>query len=709
MDAFEEGIRRLQGDLDNLRQLVPRIGDGEIQLPPPFNPNLGIAGAEVTQGIQYYAQGSGGGVANSVRLVENKTTVLRVELDVTNRNQNLPLPATVTGEITYPGVELGSPESRPINGPLVARPGGQFDRGNADHTLNFRVQGWRCTGSFYPRVRLFDPANPGGGPQSRDPRFTGRWSQPAQLTFPRLRIPFVEREITDYRLRLVCVRIGYVGPNQNGAPTVMGPVSDAEVFSTLSDSFVTRTFPVSGINYIDTPMYEFAGDLRLGQEWDRLLRELQNMRSAATSNDVYLGLLPNGVPNPGDRTGQSDLNRAAVAVADQNVVAHELAHAYGRQHVPCGDPVGIDPFYPPPCGTLPAGSICEFGFSTKLSTVFNPNNTVDLLPARNCPIPTQWISPYTFRGLFFAIHYPLPFPGIAAAVDREYLYLNFRMHRNGTVDLLPSFHLAGLVPEADNGPPSPVAFELRDTEKQIIGFYRCRLTDPHADPDDGPYYDFHKLVPWETETRSIGFLRDGEEVAEVEVEEKEPEITTKPVTKPVDRENRMRLEWEAKNDTKPLTYLVRYSNDGGENWLGLAAGLTKPSFEVDLDSLPGGERCVFQVGASSTVRTKVEETMPVSVPVKPRRPYIVSPEPGATFLQEEPVSLAGVGYSPDFETTPLDEAAWSSNVAGFIGYGYEIITETLAPGPHKITLSVADGLGGEASADVRIRIKPKEE
>ena len=71
--------------------------------------------------------------------------------------------------------------------------------------------------------------------------------------------------------------------------------------------------------------------------------------------------------------------------------------------------------------------------------------------------------------------------------------------------------------------------------------------------------------------------------------------------------------------------------------------------------------------------------------------------------------MAGVGYSPDFETVTFDEVVWTSNVAGFIGYGYEVIINTLAPGLHKITLGVADGLGGEASADVLIRINPKEE
>lgn len=113
--------------------------------------------------------------------------------------------------------------------------------------------------------------------------------------------------------------------------------------------------------------------------------------------------------------------------------------------------------------------------------------------------------------------------------------------------------------------------------------------------------------------------------------------------------------------------------------------------------------------ASSTIRTAVAETEPVSVPVKPRRPFVVSPEPDSTFEQGESVVLTGVGYSPDFGTAPLDEVVWTSNVAGVIGYGEDVITETLSPGPHTITLRVADGFGGEASAEVLIRINSKEE
>jgi hypothetical protein len=47
---------------------------------------------------------------------------------------------------------------------------------------------------------------------------------------------------------------------------------------------------------------------------------------------------------------------------------------------------------------------------------------------------------------------------------------------------------------------------------------------------------------------------------------------------------------------------------------------------------------------------------------------------------------------------------WISNAAGFIGYGNELITNALPAGRHKITLSVADGLGGESLAEVFLKI-----
>jgi hypothetical protein len=64
-----------------------------------------------------------------------------------------------------------------------------------------------------------------------------------------------------------------------------------------------------------------------------------------------------------------------------------------------------------------------------------------------------------------------------------------------------------------------------------------------------------------------------------------------------------------------------------------------------------------------------------------------------------------VGHSPDFETADFEDTMWTSNRDGYLGVGDQLTTHTLSPGRHRISVSVPDGLGGEASATVSIQIR----
>jgi hypothetical protein len=566
--------------------------------PPPLNANIRIAGIEVTQGIQYCninGQGSGFAGDNSVPLVENKTTVLRVYPDVDQYAGWQPLPSKITGKIEYPGVNFGDPDSKPINGPLDAKPVTQINRGDPNHTLNFRLPAERCKGTFTISVQLFDPAHP------NDRRHRGE-ARSVSPTFVRLTVPFPPYfEITDYRLRLVCVPIVWVDP---ASGSTIGPPSDVTIYNTLSDSLIPEIFPVSTINYTGfLPPVVFGRRLNGADEieaWEELYQKLREVRSASGSNDVHLGLVHSNVPVGNQRLGVGWDGVAVAHMSSIETVAHEIGHAFMREHAPCGTTTAdVDPGYPT-YASFPAGSIGEFGFNRRTSDVFDPTTVSDIMAPRCSP---RWISPYTFYGLrnnIFVrdwIRHPVGGPGgvapPGAALEREYLHLNFRVYKDGRVELLSSFHLSGLVPEAEHSPRSAITFELRDASSEVIGFYRCHLADPVVDPDS-PYHDFYKMVPWEGETRTIAIFRDGEELTEVEVEEQAPQMTTLTVAELDDASNRVRLEWAAEHETKPVTYLLRYSNDGGEKWVALAAGLTEPRFEVDLDRLPGGRPVFFR-------------------------------------------------------------------------------------------------------------------
>jgi hypothetical protein len=410
--------------------------------------------------------------------------------------------------------------------------------------------------------------------QIRDADHRREYSAPFRLVldFSRYASP-TGQEITDYRLRVFVVRIIYTGPDENDNPTLLGPPSERDMVRTLSSSATSRMFPVSGINYTGSITEEFNGDLRLdgsgtcGAGWLALLDMLQKQRAASSTADVVLGLLPDTFPpvptDPNPTTGCGGFGGVAAAFASSFAdstfrhftVAHELGHAYGRPHAPCpADPTPnyLDTTYPTYLGcpsgiACPSGSIGEWGFDTTTSALFDPQTFSDFMS--HCG--RAWVSPHTYLQLFVAIlnrdwsRAPTgaaPAPTPEAAVEREYLYLNFRAYRDGRVELLPSFHLSGAapVPEVEGGPQSRVVCELRDAEGRVIGFHRCHLKDPNVDPDS-PYRGYHEMVPWESETRSIRFLRDGEEVAEVEVEQQAPEIRAEQITELDDRRNRVRV------------------------------------------------------------------------------------------------------------------------------------------------------------------------
>jgi hypothetical protein len=334
--------------------------------------------------------------------------------------------------------------------------------------------------------------------------------------------------------------------------------------------------------------------------------------------------------------------------------------------------------------------------------------------------PTKWISPYTYTELGKAIATSAAVSATADGAapeelrsaeepvtdEDEYLHLNFRIHEEGRVELLPSFHLKGPAPSGEAGTPTAITCDMLGPEDRIIERWRCRLTRPDREPD-APDLVFNEHLRWHAETRAIAFRRRGELCRRYELADAPPEVTVE-VRRRGDRDHIARVDWKPTDKTAPLTYLLRFSHDDGATWRAVDADLTALGLEVDLDLLPGGESCRSQVVASSGIRTAVADSDAFALAVKPVQPYILEPPPDAVFDEGAVVTLRGLGYSPDFETTPFDDVTWHSNLEGHLGVGYQLALRTLRVGRHRITLSLPDGLGDQATAGVFIDLRRAE-
>ena len=88
--------------------------------------------------------------------------------------------------------------------------------------------------------------------------------------------------------------------------------------------------------------------------------------------------------------------RASVGVGypgedSANTAAHEVGHAHGREHAPCGGAQGVDPQFP-----YSGGVIGSWGYDILAKTFLSPTKGHDMMSY----CPNEWVSDYTYSALF---------------------------------------------------------------------------------------------------------------------------------------------------------------------------------------------------------------------------------------------------------------------------------------------------------------------
>jgi hypothetical protein len=127
--------------------------------------------------------------------------------------------------------------------------------------------------------------------------------------------------------------------------------------------------------------------------------------------------------------------------------------------------------------------------------------------------------------------------------------------------------------------------------------------------------DFHEAMPWDPAAKSLAFRREGEVIHTRDVEDAPPRINVEAAQVVEEHPDLLGVEWTAEASTGEASrYIVRYSHNDGEGWRAVAAELTEPHYDVNLNGLPGGEHCRIHVIASSGIRTAVATTSVFTVP-----------------------------------------------------------------------------------------------
>jgi hypothetical protein len=690
--------------------------------------DITIVGVEQTQGIQFFSfngQGSGYLPDNSVPLIAQRPLILRVYIDCKRAQEQGPqqFPIPISGRITVDRIQPNGSVRRvttlrPINGPIPARSSASIDRGDPNHTLNFRVAASDCQGVLRFTVTVFEQGPVIGGDVTLGATYAGRPGEAiprlpgSETTAPAGPATFSLQVYGRFwpgpTFRVHAVLVHYTGDGMN-----LPAPSGFDFAETLE--YILRTYPVGRLEFEDCMEIEFDKNLRTpgagcgpGLEGPGgLLEILRDLDDGSDRPAIRVALIPSGAQM--SVRGCGNRNIAAAYDGDGEALAQEMGHALDRKHAPPNAP-GYDTDFPH-YGDYRWGSIGEYGFDVVTSEVYDPNTSDDFMGYSGSNV---WVSPYTYTGLWNEIKERFDWFGDASFAglargrfgmsddpSQETLFLSFRVVRDGSVEVHPSFHLLARAQPPDHASMSEVSCELLDGKGQVLGFHRCRLRGSHVDPD-GPYIDFHEPIPWVDEAAAIRFLRNKEVLHIHDIEARAPAVKL-PASGLRSSAQRLTLKWEGHHAERALRYLVRYSRDDGRTWRVVAANLSKSECELRLRQLPGGERCLLQVVASSGIRTFVAQSKPFSVPSEPRTAAILSPEPTSDTASTRQV-LRGAAFSSDYGLGAPEDVVWSSNLDGVLGRGFELVADGLSEGMHTITLTAPDGQGGVATASTALRV-----
>jgi hypothetical protein len=693
----------------------------------------GIRGVEVTQAVQYYesdrhlTDAADRQPDNAVTLVANKPAWVRVYVRSGWFSGNI---SGVTGTISVRRRQLGfiyTPAGT-LNpqppGSVTARvsPAYATERGTLGYTLNFIIPAAMMCGHLRLDIHLTTP---------------GGWVADRRV--------YVDATLQQ-TLRLAGIMVGYNGPASSaaGAPTLNLPAPTLANLQANS-AWTLLTFPVRS-----AATYRTAGTVTWNlpltdapscsgcctPNWVALNTAVQQVRIAdGNRTDVlYYGLMAAGIPM-GPIIGCNSGGVSTGSVNDGVTMAHELGHACGRPHSPCG--TGGDPAYPAyepydPAST-PMASIGEYGLDISTGAIKSPasfkdfmsycgpkwvslfvtgrlTNNAALDPVQVCEdrpwwrdevlidrqlIPEKWLPdpPPELPGLIRTVT-PQPvisILGVLLGPDELEVRSVVRLDAEMAVPNGRALDIrAQLVGRQGRALASGTVYALPSHAHAACG---C----DDADGDESTTYP--RLVQ--------AFVPDVEPGAELRIQRGDAVLWRReaPGRRPKISElaatlegSELRLSWtvDAGGETEPEA-LVQWSADRGQRWHALAAGLRGAEATLDARGLPSG-RVGVRVLVSDGFHTATSRTVTVAVPRQPPEVSILSPWDGQTFAAGGPMRLWGTAASPGEEPLSDDRAHWTIDDKE-VGEGFDLFVEAPAPGEHRAALRV-DARDGRAEAAV---------
>ena len=380
------------------------------------------------------------------------------------------------------------------------------------------------------------------------------------------------------------------------------------------------------------------------------------------------------------------------SVGDGVTMAHELGHACGRPHSPCGTPG--DPAYPAyepydPAGT-PTASLGEYGIDISNGAIKPPGMFKDFMsycgpswvslfvygrltdnsaldPVRACVDRIWWRDEILYERQLIPEKWlpnPPPDPSWLERVVLGQPAISIIGVLRGPDDLeVQSVFRLTTETTVQHGRALDLRAELVSADGRVVGSAAVYSLRSHAncgcggDCDDVESYPrlVQAFVPDVEAGALLRIQRGGEAIWQRAASPRKPKIGSASA-KLAERELHLTWSVEASGEQEPACW-AQWSSDRGRTWHALGVDLHDGAAVLDARVLPSGSVGI-RLLVSDGFHTATSRVLSVTIPERPAEASILGPRDGQTFAFPGPLRLWGAALDARGEPVPDEAARW---------------------------------------------------